>query len=264
MILRSVSLSDLVIDDEAAFSHIGLYGLLKQALLHSDHRFRTAPAGERLSWDRALFLNLTYFAGDAESSVLCDEHTTPDVIAHTAWHQVVDKALARVSPAGQPCAAALLFAEAIASAFDLYLVGRLFDHAPDCDFIASQVPILAEAADQAGLSEAGFASLMKSVSADPEGAFEDLRALLLDAGLSLYACADVDEAQAALESHLGHRFEPLLHHFQLSNWILHTRAHARPGAADPDDIIRRLDQELRGCPDSLEWLHSHWLADVPS
>ena len=265
MIFRSLSLDDLTIDDEASFRHVALYDRLKQALRQSRHRFRTAAPGERASWDRVLFLNLTFWSGADESSVLCDEHIAPDVIAHTAWHHIVGQQLARVSPAGSPSASALLFSEAIASAFDLYLVGRLIANAPDCDFITSQVPIMAEAADQAGLAQAGFALLMESVAANPERAFEDMRALLLDAGRALGACVDADQAQMALETFVGHRFEPLLHHFQLSNWILYARAYARaPTVAsdDSEEIIRGWDQTLRASPVSLDWLATHWLVDT--
>jgi hypothetical protein len=267
MVLRSLSLDDLTIDDEGSFRHVALYERLKRALQASHHRFRTAPPGERASWDRALFLNLTFWSNADESSVLCDEHIAPDVIAHTAWHHIVGKQLASVCPPGPPSAAALLFSEAIASAFDLYLVGRLITNAPDCDFIASQVPIMAEAAEQAGLPESGFASLMESVSANPERAFEDMRALLMDAGRTLNACVDADQAQIALETFVGHRFEPLLHHFQLSNWILYSRAYARaptPDSQDSEAIIHRLDQDLRAYPVSLDWLATHWLADAKS
>ncbi len=262
MILRSLSLDDLTIDDEASFRHVALYARLKQALRESRHRFRTAPPGERASWDRALFLNLTFWSSADESSVLCDEHIAPDVIAHTAWHAIVGKRLADMSPAGPPSAAALLFSEAIASAFDLYLVGRLIMNAPDCDFITSQVPIMAEAAEQAGLSETGFASLMREVSDNPERAFEDMRALLVDAGRALGTCVDADQAQSVLETFVGHRFEPLLHHFQLSNWILYSRAYARTSTADArnsEKAILRLDRDLRACPVSLDWLATNWL-----
>jgi hypothetical protein len=267
MIFRSLSLDELTIDDEVSFRHVQLYARLKQILRQSQHRFRAAPADERASWDRALFLNLTFWSGAAESSVLCDDHIAPDVIAHTAWHHVVGRELARLSPAGPATAAALLFSEAIASAFDLYLVGRLINNAPDCDFIASQVPIMSDAAEQAGLSEAGFASLMESVAADPERAFEDLRALLVDVGAALLGCGDVDQAQATLEKFVGHRFEPLLHHFQLSNWILYSRAYARAPSADArdaDEAIRRVDQTLRTTPVSLDWLATNWLVDTQS
>jgi hypothetical protein len=255
--LRSLTLDELTIDDEASFRGVALYGRLKEVLRASGHRFKIAAPGETVSWDRALFLNLTYWSPSEEASVLVDEHVAPDVVAHTALHHVVGRALAREAAAESP--AALLFTEAIASAFDLYLVGRLLPIAPESDFITSQIPIMAEAAAEAGLDEAAFERLLEGVSAAPERAFEDLRALLVDAGTALLACADAAAAHDVLEGLGGHRFAPLLHHYQLSNWILYSRAYARPSAGG-DDAVRALDRELRASPDSLAWVEARWLA----
>jgi hypothetical protein len=60
MPLRTVSLDELTIDDEASFAAVPLYPRLKAALRRSGHRFHLPPPGESLSWDRALFLNLTF------------------------------------------------------------------------------------------------------------------------------------------------------------------------------------------------------------
>ena len=257
MPLRTLTLDELTIDDEGSFRGVALYHRLKEALRAAGHRFKVAAAGENASWDRALFLNLTFWSPSEEASVLVDDHISPDVIAHTALHHVVGRALTRASAGSSP--AALLFAEAIASAFDLYLVGRLLTLAPDSEFITSQLPIMAEAAEQAGLDESGAARLFDGVAAAPERAFEDLRALLVDVGAALYACADADAAHVALERFAGHRFAPLLHHFQLSNWILYARACA--GAPrDDGDAVGGLDEALRASPDSLAWLEARWLA----
>jgi hypothetical protein len=255
--LRTLTLDELTIDDEASFRGVALYHRLKEALRASGHRFKIPADGENASWDRAVFLNLTYWSPSEEASVLVDDHVAPDVVAHTALHHVVGRALAREASAGSP--AALLFTEAIASAFDLYLVGRLLPIAPDSDFVTSQVPIMAEAAEQAGLDEGGFQRLLEGVSVTPERAFEDLRALLVDAGTALLACPDATAAHDALEGLAGHRFAPLLHHYQLSNWILYSRAYARDSVED-DAAVRALDGEMRASPDSLAWLEARWLA----
>jgi hypothetical protein len=89
---------------------------------------------------------------------------------------------------------------------------------------------MSDCAQEAGLSEGAFAALMGEVARDPERAFEDMRALLLDASNALFVCAGAIEAQAALEALADHRFAPLLHHFQLSNWILYARAYAAPAS----------------------------------
>jgi hypothetical protein len=264
--MRTVSLDELTIDDERSLRGIALYDRLKQALRRSNHRFQIPAAGTQASWDRVVFLNLTYWSGAQAADVLCDEHIPADVVAHVAWHHVVTRELGRAGSdsrgTAETAADGLFFAESIASAFDLYLVGRLFTNEPDSDFITTQVPLMSDCAQEAGLSPDAFAALMREVAADPERAFEDLRVLLLEISRALFACAGAAEAQAALEGRAGHRFAPLLHHYQLSNWILYARAYAGagPGAGAR---VSDLDATLRQAPVSLDWLAEHWIdADV--
>jgi hypothetical protein len=252
--LRSVSLDELTIEDEASFAHVAIYERLKRALQRSGHQFHVPAEGLQLSWDRALFLNLTYWSGEQGTDVLCEDRIAADVVAHVAWHHLV----ARQLGPGAGCAQALLFAESIASAFDLYLVGRLIRNVPDSDFISTQVSIMGEAAEQAGLSEVGFAELLGSVAEDPERAFEDLRALLFDVSRALLACRDALQAQRALEGFAGHRFESLLHHYQLSTWLLYARAYTAP-APDQEQLVRELDLALRKAPVSLDWLTQRFI-----
>ncbi|HEY2901945.1 MAG TPA: hypothetical protein VGL59_15290 [Polyangia bacterium] len=262
MPLQSRTLDQLIIDDEAAVSGIEAYRLLKTALRRSNQRFLVPATGDAgtVSWDRALFLNLTFWNAADGADVLCDEHIPADVVAHVAWHHVVGRAITGLGGPCQMGAAALFFSESIASAFDLYLIARLLPVTPDCDFIATQLPIMAEAAEQAGLPAAGFAALIEEVVRQPEQSFEDLRGLLLDALTALLPCGSAGEAVAVLEGFSGHRFEPLLHHFQLSNWILYARAYAVTSPAS-DQAVRALDTTLRQSPDALNWLIEHWLTD---
>jgi hypothetical protein len=255
MPLLAVGIDDLIIEDEPAFAGIELYPRLKQVLRRSGHKFYVPASGDSASWDRTVFLNLTYWGGPVSGDVLCDAHIPADVIAHTAWHHLAGEAIGGEGPPG---AAGLLFGEAIASAFDLYLLGHLLARAPQSDFIVSQMPIMAEVTENAGLSPREFAALMEAVSREPDRAFEDLRALLLDVSQSLLRAPDAPAAQLTLEGFEGHRFYPLLHHYQLSNWILYARAYSRDTSAG-DGRVAALDAELRAAPSSLAWLAAHWL-----
>src|SRR6185295_18688984 len=105
--------------------------------------------------------------------------------------------------------------------------------------------------------------LLEEVGREPERAFEDMRALLLDVATALLACRGPVQAQRALDRFVGHRFEPLLHHFEISNWILFARAYGAR-SAEPDAVVRRLDALLRQAPTALGWLAEHWIdADAP-
>jgi hypothetical protein len=252
--LRSLTLDELEIEDERSFRHIALYDELKQALRRDGYRFRVPPPGARVSWDRVLLLNLTFWDPDEQGDVLVDPHLDADVVTHVAWHHLTRKAMAGSAIS----AGALLLGESIASAFDLYLVGRLLGHAPEARFLETQVPSMAEAAEAAGLSEEGFEALLSDISADPDRAFEDLRQLLFEATMTLVDCAGVTEAAEALSRFDAHRFAPLLHHFEISTWILYARAYATR-SAQVDPKVRAIDEALRKAPIALDWLEQVWL-----
>jgi hypothetical protein len=255
---RSLTVDELHIDDERSFRHVALYEELKQALRRDGYRFRVPPKGARTAWDRALFLNLTFWDADEQGDVLVDDHLDADVVTHVAWHHLTRKALASAAPSAD----ALILGESIASAFDLYLVGRLLGHAPDARFLETQVPSMAEVTEAAGLPEEGFEALLGEISADPDRAFEDLRELLFDATMALIGCAGVTQAAETLERFDAHRFAKLLHHYELSNWILYARAHA-PRSASVGLEARSIDRSLREAPVALDWLEQAWLTPDP-
>jgi hypothetical protein len=258
---RRLTLDDLHIEDERSFRHVGLYDALKQALRRDGYRFRV-PERPPAPWGRVLFLNLTFWDPGEQGDVLAEAAIPADVVAHVAWHYLARRALG----AAGSSADALFLGEAIASAFDLYLVGRLLGHAPEAQFLETQVPAMAEVAEAAGLPEAAFEALLEGVAADPERAFEDLRELLFDAATALLGSAPeppgIDEAAATLERFEAHRFGALLHHYEISNWLLYARAHAG-GRLAPDPAVRGIDAALRGAPVALDWLERAWLGSRP-
>lgn len=261
MPFSSVSLDDLTILDEADFAHVAAYAQLKRALRAVGCQFRVPAApGASISWDRAVFLNLTFWSPDEGAEVLCDNNISADVIAHIAWHHLCAPQLSRLvsSTAKKPSPSALFFAESIASAFDVYLVGRLIGHRPDSDFLQTQLPIMGEAAEQAGLSDPEFSALISGMTQDPERAFEDLRTLLFDASRALFTCSNASEAQLVLAGFEGHRFAALLHHFQLSNWQLYAHAYGADDA-EQERAVLALDATLRAAPVALDWLIENWV-----
>jgi hypothetical protein len=248
------TLEALTIDDEASFRHVGLYADLKRALQDDGYRFRVLPETHAGRWDRAVALNLTFWGADDGGDVLVDSHIPADVVAHVAWHHLTARALGTKS--GERASADVLFlGESIASAFDVYLVGRLLGHAPQSSFLESQVPAMADAAAEAGLDEEAFEALLAGIAADPDRAFDDLRALLFDASRALVGCDGAEAALAVLTSLDGHRFGPLLHRYELSNWVLYARAYA---TAVTDTRALAVDRALRE-GNGLEWLTREWI-----
>jgi hypothetical protein len=263
MAFQSVGLDELIIDDDEIFETLPLYAGLKRTLRHAGHRFLLPRADSQTSWDRALFLNLTYWSAEDGAEVLCDNHIPADVVAHAAWHHLVAREVTLRAGPGTPSASALFFAESIASAFDLYLVGRLMHVAPEADFVLTQIPIMQEAAAEAGLAAPEFRALLEDICSDPERAFEELRTLLFDATTALAQCRGATEAARIIETYEGHRFAPLLHHYQLSNWILYARAYAQEAPAQTE-AVRQLDEALRQANGAVKWLALNWLEPAPA
>jgi hypothetical protein len=146
----------------------------------------------------------------------------------------------------------------VASAFDVYLVGRLLGHAPQSTFLDTQVPAMGDAADAAGCGEDEFEHLLEGIAEDPDRAFTDLRELLFDAASALFACSAPEEAYAALAAFDTHRFASLLHHYELSNWVLYARAYGAPRG--DDGRARAVDHILREQKGgSLDWLAANWV-----
>ena len=247
MPLLTRSLDQLKIRDERAFRHIQLYGRLKKSLIDDGFRFAIAPPES--SWQRVLFLNLSFWNAAEPSDVLQDESIDADVVTHAAWHNLARKAMSSSTDA-------LFMGEAIASAFDLYLVGRILGHVKSSSFLKTQLPAMAAVAADAGMADEDFEALIQSVVADPERAFEELRQLLFDATTQLLVVKGVEEAAALCQQLDQHRFGCLLHHYELSTWVLYARANSD---STYDPAVRALDEQLRKAPVSLEILESAWL-----
>ncbi len=267
-----VNLESIAIDDEADFRHVGLYADLRSIVLGAGKRALVLPESGVTSWDRASFLNLCFW-DEGTADVLSEPVLAADVLMHVGWHHLAHEALRPGPEAG-------LLGEAIASAFDLYLVGRLLGHRPEAAFLESQVPRMLEAALAAGSSEEDFEAILAFASESPEQAFEELRQLLFDASCALSHPLSPDAAATTLERFDAHRMGCLLHHFELSTWVLRARierleerlaraeASSPPVSSSPAPCsaaeragidAAELDRALREAPDSIALLERLWV-----
>jgi hypothetical protein len=254
MILATLTLDALTIHDEESFEHVAIYGDLKAALQASGYTFRVLPDGEPPRHDHALLLNLTFWQPDAGGDILPSADLEADVVAHVAWHHLANRAFCRTADQ-RASADALFLGESIASAFDVYLVGRLLGHAPNSSFLESQVPAMADATSAAGLSEDDFETMLGELAANPEAAFAELRALLMDTTRALFDARDAAGAHEVLVKAQARRFGSLLHRYELSNWVLFAKAYA---SAAPDAAVRAFDATLRD-EAAIETLCKEWL-----
>ncbi|HZO13638.1 MAG TPA: hypothetical protein VFB62_10275, partial [Polyangiaceae bacterium] len=147
MKLRPRSLDELTIVDEPSFRHVYLYADLKQRLRDDDVRFAVPEPDSPLSHDpQVTLLNLGFWHPGGIAEILPEDLIAADQLVHCAWHHLAARALGDEARSSD----GLLMAEAVASAFDLYLVGRLLGHAPDSDFLETQVPAMTDAALASG------------------------------------------------------------------------------------------------------------------
>jgi hypothetical protein len=257
--LHTMTLDALTIDDAEAFADLGLYRELERVVREGGLRFRVAREGSaHATWSRVLFLNLTFWHGtpteagrEGTADVLCERRIPADVVAHVGWHHLAAKAL------GGRSAEAALLGEAIASAFDLYLLGTTLRTGRASSFEETQTEAMAAALAEHGYDERDVSRWLEEVAEEPERAFESLRALLFDVSTGLLSCETVDDAVEVFDRHGRARFAPLLHHFELSNWVLHTRAHGLDRTVDAG--VRAVDAGLRAHENPLEWLREAWV-----
>jgi hypothetical protein len=256
--LSRCTLADLRVRDARVFQRLPAYDALRQALIDDDYLFLVHETPRH---DRVLFLNLTFWGVKGGGDVLPNHTIDADVICHAAWHHLCSKWLGAKQ---KPTAQALLLGEAIASAYDVYLVGVLLTQgaaASRSSFMQTQVPAMAETAKAAGLSARGFEQLLTRLADDPSAAFEGLRALLFDLTTALLHVDGVEAAARVLSEmtakHEGGWLAPLLHRFELATWILFARAYGR--TAKRDASVEKLDRALRESDDALAFLSDAWL-----
>ena len=251
MAVSRVSLRDLHIEDEVAYRHVGLYAELKAVMARPHVTFGVLDASSA-GRDDAQLLNLAFWQPGDVAEVLSEPVITADQLMHNAWHVLAQDAFGEAAGSAH----GLLLAEAIASAFDIYLVGRLLGHSPDAQFLQTQVPAMADAAAEAGMDDDGFASLLQRAASEPEACFDALQQLLFTVAKELAAATGIDAADDVLQAHRGHPFAPLLHHYELVTWVLYARCYG----SDSDTAAVEQIQAAMAKGNGLEWLSEHWLA----
>ncbi len=245
--LAWLGVRDLTIVGERSLAHVAIYADLKRWMLGANLRFGVSAARA----DHALVLNLAFWRPGEVAEVLAEDVISADQLAHNAWHALAARALGQDART----VSGLLLAESVASAFDIYLVGRLLGHAPESDFLNTQVPAMADAAADAGVHEAAFAALIDRASREPEICFEQLRQLLYDVSMDLHGCEDIESAAMVFEKHGEHPFAGLMHHYELSTWVLFARCYGSAGG----EHAAATDAALRSSPDSIVWLGDNWI-----
>ena len=229
------TIDELAIDDERSFRHVALYADLKEILRRDRYTFRVLPRRLAGRWDRALFLNLTFWGSGTGGDVLESDRIPADVVAHAAWHHLAAQAFTS-SPGTPQSAEALFLGEAIASAFDVYLAGRLLGHAPRARRSSSPRSLRwRRPPTPRGSRKRGSRPCWAPSPPIPiEPSRTSVRSSSTRPAPSPRADG-ADEALVALASFEEHRFASLLHRHELSNWVLYARAYANAAPAPTNE-----------------------------
>ena len=173
MSMQSVPVSELTIVDEQSFETLALYRALRTRMDEAEPVFLiTDPNGDE--GERARLLNLGFWDPSSFMEVLTEPVITADQLAHNALHHCGYGALGDAARSLE----GLLLVESIASAMDIYWLGRLLAEAPYAEFLESQVPAISEAASGAGASS-GSSLIYCNWLENPPKAFGDLRSYSL-------------------------------------------------------------------------------------
>ncbi len=250
MTITRVKLRELAIDDEADFRHVGLYPDLKAVMAGEGVHFGVLD-GPCAGPSDAQLLNLAFWQPGDVAEVLSEPVIAADQVMHSAWHALAFEALAEAGAS----ALGLLLAESIASAFDIYLVGRLIGHAPEAQFLQTQVPAMRDAAEDANMADDAFEALLQRAAEQPEACFSQLQSLLFRVASELLQSPDIDRAHTVLQAHHSEPFAPLLHHYELVSWVLYARCY---GSGSSDKVAQTW-AAMRSAQCTLTWLSDTWL-----
>lgn len=186
---------------------------------------------------RARLVNLLAWDPSDHLEYLDNNSIEADQVLHFAMHQLAEHTW------GSARAVDLITAEALASAVDIYLLGKLAEAGEEPGFLIDTLDswgfFYEQYADEDRLKQ-----LLQNMIDDPFASFQRLTRFLIKATLPLLRLND----GTALSKHLAEceaeDFYPLLHHYNVTNWVLAVRARGLPVGQDQPDP--RLEDLLSG------------------
>ena len=135
MNMQRVPVSERTVEDEEAFGRLPFYRALRAWMDEADPVFLITNEGGDQP-ESARLLNLAFWEPRSFMEVLTEPVVTADQLAHNALHHRGYEALGDAAR----CLEGLLLVESIASAMDVYWLGKLLAEAPYAEFLETQVP----------------------------------------------------------------------------------------------------------------------------
>lgn len=218
-------LSDLDILEEAAFDRAGLTLLEPCLELLSDLDVVCFPKGRGLG----RLVNLLQWQVDQQLEYLDGDAVAADQVVHFALHHLWHRRIGSDHPFD------LLFAECMASASDLYLLGKLSNGGEETDFLVDTLDSFGSYYEIYS-SESRLEKLVARILENPYQTMSAAVDYLFRLGVALLSPQINLEALARFQDDLLY---PLAHHYNISNWILTIR-NRFPGSPDARELLPML------------------------
>ena len=187
----------------------------------------------------ARLVNLVHWEVANQVEYLDEECVAADQLVHIAAHQVVAEILGSHHPH------ALLQAETFASALDLYLLGKLILAGEETDFLIETIESYASYCDLYGQGPAQLESLLRRIQTSPFVSLVEAATYLFQCTETLLENNDIGQATQRLGQLARDPLYPLVHHYNIANWVLALKAR-QPEHKDPPPDLKRMHALLLG------------------
>ena len=207
---EALALSDLAIDEADAFRRAGI-DLLDAALpLLKNHRFIVTP-GKGL----ARLADLLNWRAGALCEHIDRRGVSADQVIHFAIHHVLDQNLEENHPG------AVLLAECLASASDLYLLGKLSQAGEETAFLSDTIESMCSYYEMYAAEPDHLEQFFAAFLENPFETMVETACFLFHFGAAFLKS---EPDLAVLTRFSENARYPLVHHYNLTNWILTIRA----------------------------------------
>ena len=205
-----LALTDLTIYEAEPFRRAEI-GLLDAALLVlKDHRFIHLP-GKGLS----KMVDLLNWRAGARCEHIESRGIFADQAVHFAIHHVLEGVLGGRQPQ------TVLLAECVASASDMYLLGKLSEAGEETGFLSETIESYCSYYEMYAAEAEQLEHLLSAFLDDPFKTMAETAIFLFSFGTALLG---PNWNRAVLTEMTANPYYPLVHHYNLTNWILSIRA----------------------------------------
>lgn len=220
--IQARSIQDVPIHEREIFAGAGveLVEICLRYLSRNNLMLWVMPEGR----GSARLLNLLQWNAHEALEYVDGDGPFADQVVHYALHMLLDRRYGSDHPQ------AMLFAEAVASAADFYLLGKLISAGVDCDFVADSLDSFGSYYAQYG-DEDFLETLLQRCSFHPWRTMGEVARYLFDSVVPLITIEDPAKAGTFLLGLQDDPLYPLLHHYHITNWVL-TLRNRFPGAQD--------------------------------